>query len=158
MILLYPMKWWTGNNNKISRIWTIASCATWIPSSMKNSLKYWNRVMKESSKTDPERLLWIAARSTSILEWPYTTRPRACVKLQPIKEILETSERIDPKSTGTKSSAYSTNLFVVGGEYTKLETKKSEEFHKVVAKLLFTTKRDRLNTGTVILYLTTWVR
>ena len=67
-----------------------------------------------------------------------------------IQEILETFDKIDPKATGTKSSASPTNLFVVSDECTKPETKKSRQFHKVVAKILFATKRARPDTGTEI--------
>ena len=67
---------------------------------------------------------------------------------------METFDKIDHKATGTKSSAAPTKLFFVKDYCTSTETKKSEHFHKVVAKILFATKRDRLDTGTAISYLT----
>ena len=70
-----------------------------------------------------------------------------------IKEISETFDDIDMRITGTKASAFLTNLLVMRYECTKLETKNSKQFHKVVAKILFATNKDRLGTGTVISYL-----
>ena len=70
-----------------------------------------------------------------------------------IKEILESFDKIYPKATGTNSSADRTNLSVLSNNCTKPETKKSEQFHKVVAKLLFANKKDKPNTGTAISYL-----
>ena len=71
---------------------------------------------------------------------------------------MDTFDKIDTKATGTKLSAAPTNLFVVRDDCIKIETKNSEQFHKVVAKTLFATNRSRPDTGTVMSYLTTHVR
>ena len=63
---------------------------------------------------------------------------------------MDTFETIYPKVNATKSSAYPTKLFVVRGEYTNIDTKNSEQFHKLVAKVLFDTKRAIKDTGRVI--------
>ena len=65
---------------------------------------------------------------------------------------------MDPKATGTKTSAAPLNLFVVKEDCTKLTKEKSEQFHSVVAKMLFSTKRSRPDTGTAVSFLTTRVR
>ena len=49
-------------------------------------------------------------------------------------------------------------LFVVDEDGEKLSKEKPETFHKIVANMLFTTKRARSDTGTSIYYLTTRVR
>ena len=71
-----------------------------------------------------------------------------------IKEILETFDKIDMNVTGTKESTDPTNLMVLRYDCTKIETKNSEQFHKLVAKIFSATKKARLGTSTVILYLT----
>ena len=74
-----------------------------------------------------------------------------------IKKILKIIDKIDPKVTVTKSSITPTELFSVRDVCTKLETKKSEQFHKVVVKICFDTKRSRTDTGTAISYMITRV-
>ena len=75
-----------------------------------------------------------------------------------IKEILETFDNIDPKANVTKTIAPPNNLFFIRDDCTKLNTKNSEQFHKVVAKICFATKRARPHTGTSISYLKTRAR
>ena len=43
-------------------------------------------------------------------------------------------------------------------DYKKLDAKKAEKFHRIVAKMLFATKRARPDTGPDISYITTRVR
>ena len=88
----------------------------------------------------------------------YTTKGlRKITMFDCIKEISETFDDIDMRITGTKASASPTNLLVMRYDCTKLETKNSKQFHKVVAKILFDTKQARLGTGTVISYLKMYV-
>ena len=75
-----------------------------------------------------------------------------------INEILECLDKAESKASGTKLSAGPLNLFVVDEDCEKLSKEKSETFHKILAKMLFATKRAQLNTNTDISYLTTRVR
>ena len=74
-----------------------------------------------------------------------------------IKEILATFEKVAPMELGTKTSAAPKNLFTVNEDCEKLVAAKSEQFHHLVAKTLFVTKRARPNTGTVVSFLSTRV-
>ena len=75
-----------------------------------------------------------------------------------VEEILTAFAKADPKATGTKSSASSENLFVVNGECEKLWTDKSVQFHNLVMKTLYATKRARPDTCTAVAFLTTTVQ
>ena len=74
-----------------------------------------------------------------------------------IEEILTSFAKADPKATGMKSSADPENLFVVNEECEKLSTDKSVQFHNLVAKTLYATKRARPDTCTSVAFLTTRV-
>ena len=65
-----------------------------------------------------------------------------------IKEIIEIFEELDPKSKGTKESAVPSNFLIVRDECPKLSEKLSVGFYRVVAKMLFTTKRAIPDSGT----------
>ena len=65
---------------------------------------------------------------------------------------------MDQKATGTKTSAEPSNIFVVKEDCNKLSKEKSEQFHSVVANMLFATKRARPDTGTAVSFMTTRVR
>ena len=67
-----------------------------------------------------------------------------------LKAILETFEKIDTKAKGTKKSAAPSNLFTVKEDYKKNNKGRSEQLHSIVAQVLFTTKRDRPDTGTSV--------
>jgi hypothetical protein len=75
-----------------------------------------------------------------------------------IKEIITAYDLADPKGGGTKSSAAPENLFKIDEDCTKLDPIKSKEFHNLVAKTLYATKRARPDTCTSVAYLTTRVR
>ena len=62
---------------------------------------------------------------------------------------------MDKKETGTKTSAAPSNIFVVKEDCTKPTKEKCDQFHSVVAKMLFATKRARPDTGTAVSFLTT---
>ena len=72
-----------------------------------------------------------------------------------IKETLVEFEKIMPDEKGTKSCAAPPNLFAVNDKCIKLEKSKAEQFHSLVAKMLFATKRARPDTGTAISFLMT---
>ncbi len=74
------------------------------------------------------------------------------------REMLEVFDKMAPDQSGTKPSAAPRDLFVVNENCDKLDKKKSEQFHSLVAKMLFATKRARPDTGTSISILTTRVR
>ena len=74
-----------------------------------------------------------------------------------LKAILETFDKIDTKVKGTKKSAEPANLFTVQEDLKKLDKERIEQFHSIVAQVLFTTKRSRHNTGTAVSFLTTRV-
>ena len=75
-----------------------------------------------------------------------------------IEEILTAFDKAEPKCAGTKTSAAPDNLFKVNEDCEKLSTKRAVEFHNLVAKMLYATKRARPDTCTAIAFLTTRVR
>jgi hypothetical protein len=75
-----------------------------------------------------------------------------------IMEIIAAYDKADPKGSGTKTSAAPENLFKIDDDCKKLDPVKSQEFHTLVAKTLYATKRARPDTCTVVAYLTTRVR
>ena len=56
---------------------------------------------------------------------------------------------------GSKSTAAPKNLFEVDDKCPALDKSKKEAFHRLVAKVLFATKRARPDTATAISFLTT---
>ena len=59
----------------------------------------------------------------------YTTKGLCKVRmLDYIEEVIKTFNKTDQKSTGTKTSAAPSNLFVVKEDCTKLTKEKSEHF------------------------------
>jgi hypothetical protein len=75
-----------------------------------------------------------------------------------IDESIAAFNKADPTGSGTKTSAALENLFKVGEDCVKLRPKKAQEFHNIVAKTLYATKRARPDTCTAIAFLTTRVR
>ena len=75
-----------------------------------------------------------------------------------IEEILATFDKAAPGSTGIKTSAAPSDLFKVDEDAKKLGPVAKEQFHSIVAKTLWATKRARPDTATSISYLTTRVR
>ena len=65
-------------------------------------------------------------------------------------EMMKCFDKVEPKTSSTKSSAAPMNMFVVNEDCQKIITEKSETFHKLVAKMLFSIKRARPDTGTDI--------
>jgi hypothetical protein len=75
-----------------------------------------------------------------------------------VEEILTDFDKAEPKGGGTKISAAPDSLFKVDDSCVKLAQNKAVEFHNLVAKTLYATKRARPDTCTAISFLTTRVR
>ena len=89
----------------------------------------------------------------------YTVRGQVKITMiDYIDEILTAFDKADPKGSGTKTSAASENLFKIDEDCEKLQPSKAVEFHNLVAKTLYATKRARPDTCTAIAFLTTRVR
>ena len=78
--------------------------------------------------------------------------------LDHIYEILDAFDKSYPMGGGNKSSASAANILKVDEDCKNLNTKRSGEFHHLVVKILFSTKRARPETCTAISLLTTRVR
>jgi hypothetical protein len=75
-----------------------------------------------------------------------------------VDEILTVFDKAEWKGGGTKTSAVPGSIFKVDESFAKLAHNKDVEFHNLVAKTLYATKRARLDTCTTIAFLTTRVR
>jgi hypothetical protein len=75
-----------------------------------------------------------------------------------VNEILTAFDKAEPKGGGTKTSAALYRIFKVDESCAKLYQNKAVEFHNLVAKTLYATKRSRQDTCTAIAFLTTRVR
>jgi hypothetical protein len=75
-----------------------------------------------------------------------------------IEEIIVAFDKADPEGGGTETSAAPANLFKVDEDCEKLNATRLREFHNLVAKTLYATKRARPDTCTAVAYLTTRVR
>ena len=62
------------------------------------------------------------------------------------------------QNKGTKKSTAPANLFTVQEDCNKLNKERSEQFHSIVAQVLFNNKHARPDTGTEVSFLTTTVR
>jgi hypothetical protein len=74
-----------------------------------------------------------------------------------VDEILTAFDKAVPKGGGTKSSAAPDSLFKVNESCEKLKQDKAVEFHNLVTKTFYATKRDRPDTCTAITFLNTRV-
>ena len=89
----------------------------------------------------------------------YSTRGQVKITMIPyIDEILNAFDKADPNAKGIKSSAALDNLFKIDDDCEKLSQAKAVQFHNIVAKTLYATKRARPDTCTAIAFLTTRVR
>ena len=75
-----------------------------------------------------------------------------------IDEIIAAFDKAEPKGGGTKNTAAPDNLFRIDPMAEKLNQTQAIEFHNLVAKTLYATKRARPDTCTAIAFLTTRVR
>jgi hypothetical protein len=74
-----------------------------------------------------------------------------------VDEIITAFDKSEPKGGGTKSSASPDSIFKVNESFKNLKQDKAVEFHNLVAKTLYATKRVRPDTCTAITLLTTRV-
>jgi hypothetical protein len=75
-----------------------------------------------------------------------------------IDEILTAFDKAEPKACGTKTNTSPDIIFKVDESCENLKQDKAVEFHNLVAKTLYSTKRARPDTCTAISFLTTIVR
>jgi hypothetical protein len=88
----------------------------------------------------------------------YTVRGQVKITIfDYIDEILNAFDKAEPKGGGTKTSAAPDSLLKVDESCEKLKQDKAVEFHNLVAKTLYSTKRARPDTCTAIAFLTTRV-
>jgi hypothetical protein len=89
----------------------------------------------------------------------YTVRGQVRISMfDYVDEILTAFDKAERKGAGTKSSAAPDNLFTVNEDCEKIPPEKIVQFHNLVAKTLYATKRARPDTCTSIAFLTTRVR
>jgi hypothetical protein len=72
-----------------------------------------------------------------------------------VDEIVTAFDKAELKGAGTKTSAAPDSLFKVDESCEKLKQDTAVEFHNLVAKALYSTKRARPDTCTTITFLTT---
>jgi hypothetical protein len=83
----------------------------------------------------------------------YTTRGQVKITMiDYVEEILTAFDKADPKGGGTKTSAAPETLFKSDEDCEKLQPSKAVEFHNLVAKPLYATKRARPDTCTAIAF------
>ena len=73
-----------------------------------------------------------------------------------IKEMVDDFTKINP-TTKTSPNPAASHLFEVNEEAEILDEKRAQTFHTYVAKVLFATKRARLDIHTAVAFLTTQV-
>jgi hypothetical protein len=78
--------------------------------------------------------------------------------LEYVNEILAAFDKEEPKGGDTKTSVAPDSLFKVNKDCNKFAQDKAVEFHNLVVKTLYDTKRARPDTCTTISFLTTRVR
>ena len=83
----------------------------------------------------------------------YTVRRQIKITMfEFLEEIVTIFDKADPTGKGTKSSAAPDNLFVVNEDSKELPPKKEVQFHNLVAKTLYATKRARPDTCTSVAF------
>jgi hypothetical protein len=88
----------------------------------------------------------------------YTARGQVKITMfDDVDEILTDFDKAEPKGGGTKISAAPDSIFKVDENCENLKQDKAVEFHNLVAKTLYSTKRARPDTCTAITLLTTRV-
>jgi hypothetical protein len=89
----------------------------------------------------------------------YTVRGQVRISMfDYVDKILVAFDKAEPKGGGTKSSAAPDNLFTVNEDCKKIIPERAVQFHNLVAKTLYATKRARPDTCTAIAFLTTRAR
>jgi hypothetical protein len=75
-----------------------------------------------------------------------------------VDEILAAIDKAEPKGGGTKTSTAPDSIFKIDERCAKLAQNKDVEFHNLVKKTLYATKRARPDTCTAVAFLTMRVR
>jgi hypothetical protein len=89
----------------------------------------------------------------------YTVRGQVKISIfYYVDEIIAAFHTAEPKGGSTKTSAPHDSLFKVDESCEKLKQDNAVEFHNLVAKTLYATKRARPDTCTAIAFLTMRVR
>ncbi len=89
----------------------------------------------------------------------YTTPGQVAINMFDfLDELVVTFEKAEPNGAGIKATAAPSNLFKVNEDCIKLRPLKAVQFHNLVAKTLYATKRARPDTCTSVSFLTTRVR
>jgi hypothetical protein len=116
------------------------------------------KLSHRKSRVMDQMIEWLRHESETTLN--YTVRGQVKIKMiDYVEEIPTAFDKADPKGGGTKTSAASENLFRIDEDCEKLQPNEAGvEFHNLVAKTLYATKRARLETCTAIAFLTTRVR
>ena len=70
-----------------------------------------------------------------------------------LDEVLTSFDKAEPKGGGTKKSAAPDNLFKVDEDFKNLPQSKTVQFHNLVVKTLYATKRARPDTCTAVEFL-----
>ena len=83
----------------------------------------------------------------------YTVRGQVQITM-----VLTDFDKAEPKGGSTKTSAAPENLFKVYEDFKKLQHSKTVQFHNLVEKTLYATKRARPDTCTCVAFLTKIVR
>ena len=87
-----------------------------------------------------------------------TFNDNGTVKIEMKKLLSDTIKMVDEKSLSNKVSSPATKkLFHISEEPKQLDTKQSELFHKIIAKILYICKRSRPDLDTVLAFLCTRV-
>jgi hypothetical protein len=89
----------------------------------------------------------------------YTVRGQAKITVfDYVDEILTAFDKAEPKEVGMNTSTAPDSIFMVDDSCAELAQNKAVEFHNLVAKTLYATKRAMLDICTAIACLTTRVR
>ena len=134
-----------------------------------SGVKSTNDALIEALRSEGERIFYDGTGQMTVsrgkvhkflgMTLDYTTKGQVKVTMpEHMEECIKEFEKIAPDAKGTKSSAAPSNLFTTNDKSEKLSPKRAEQFHRLVAKILFATKRARPDTGLSISYLTTRVR
>jgi hypothetical protein len=88
----------------------------------------------------------------------YTVRGQVKISMfDYVDKIITAFDKTEPKGCGTKTSAVPSSLFKVDESCEKLKQDKAVEFHNLVAKTMYATKRAMPDTCFAIAFLTTRV-
>ena len=89
----------------------------------------------------------------------YTSRVKVQITIiDSLDEVLIAFDKAEPKGGGTKTDASPKNVFRVDKDCKKIPQSKTVQFHNLVTKTLYATKRTRMYTCTAVAFLTNIVQ